>query len=121
MTNVEAANLMRCGATLLESMPTGITARTARHSVFVIPSCLGISCFVIALRVRVLPSALCFVWLICAGSAAAQSPSAKDVSCRIGASAGAWRYRPGVWGLVEVSVINQTKEVAEAQSVLRFV
>jgi hypothetical protein len=38
----------------------------------------------------------------------------------MGAPAGAFRYRPGEWGLVEVYTINQTNEPTEAKAVLRF-
>ncbi len=54
------------------------------------------------------------------GPAAGQPTMSDSVLCRMGAPAGASRYRPGAWSLVEVYAINQTDEPAEAQAVLRF-
>jgi len=47
MTNVETATIRYRDAALTESTKAEITSCGARHSDFVIPSCLGISCFVI--------------------------------------------------------------------------
>lgn len=42
------------------------------------------------------------------------------VRCQFGGTAGARRYRPGEWGLVEFDAFNSTDEMAEVQGVLRF-
>ncbi|MGM0491288.1 MAG: hypothetical protein ACQESR_31565, partial [Planctomycetota bacterium] len=59
------------------------------------------------------------------GISFAQSESTDEpgrgVLCQLGATAGARRYRPGRWGLVEFHAINSTDEMAEVQGVLRFV
>ena len=72
-------------------------------------------------RVSVLPWALLSVQLVGASWVSTPSQAAEDVFCHMGAEAGAERYRPGVWGLVEFEAVNQTSEFVEAQSVLRFV
>lgn len=67
---------------------------------------------------------ICLVYLIslCRPAAIlAQSPTSDEVSCRLGGPAGAHRYRPGVWGLVEFRAWNATDEPAEVQAVLRFI
>jgi len=59
--------------------------------------------------------------LLSGASTVAQEGSAEGVKIRMGSPDGARRYRPGQWGLVEVTAINQTNEWAEAAAVLRFV
>ncbi len=46
--------------------------------------------------------------------------TANGVTCEMGPKVGARRYRPGVWGLVEVFAINRTDQAAETASVLCF-
>ncbi len=50
-----------------------------------------------------------------------ESAVRNEISCTMGALAGARRYRAGVWGLVEFRAVNQTDETADVQVVLRFV
>lgn len=62
------------------------------------------------------------LWLVLFATAPAseQSPPVERASCRMGASAGARRYRPGSWGVVEVYAANTTDEAAELFTVLHF-
>ncbi|MHB8862008.1 MAG: hypothetical protein ACYC6N_06360 [Pirellulaceae bacterium] len=61
----------------------------------------------------------CVLWIL---ASAAVVPDARGgVTCRLGASDGARRYRAGAWGIVEVFAVNSTNEPAEAQSVAWFV
>ncbi len=53
-------------------------------------------------------------------AALAQLASAAGVTSHMGPPVGARRYRPGVWGLVEVLAVNTTDQAAETESVLRF-
>ncbi len=66
-----------------------------------------------------LPPVLWLVLVVTAAALARQAP-ADDTSCRIGASAGARRYRPGSWGMVEVIAANATDQAAELFAVLHF-
>lgn len=50
----------------------------------------------------------------------AQSTSEETIRCQLGATAGARRYRPGKWGLVDFQAVNTTDEESEVQGVLRF-
>ena len=71
-----------------------------------------------------------FRWVFCAAAcslivgagshAQAQLEPIKGVLCRIGASDGIRRYRPGGWGLVEVYAVNRTGDQVETQAVMRF-
>ena len=68
--------------------------------------------------------ALCLAYLLMHFSGApptyGQSSRDNDVVFRMGAPAGARRYRPGTWTVVEVNVINKTGQDAEVESTLRF-
>ena len=55
------------------------------------------------------------------GEVVSQDPPAAGVTCDMGATGGARRYRSGVWGVVEVFADNATDEPAETQSVAWFV
>ncbi len=53
--------------------------------------------------------------------ASAQPAATNEVSCTMGAAAGARRYRAGEWGVVEFRAVNQTDKMADVQAVMRFV
>ncbi len=53
-------------------------------------------------------------------SAADSSTPSNFVGSHIGPMVGARRYRPGVWGLVEMRATNDTDQTVETEAVLRF-
>ncbi len=48
------------------------------------------------------------------------APSTPGVTCQVGASDGARRYRQGTWGVVEVFAVNRTDAFAEAETMAYF-
>lgn len=52
--------------------------------------------------------------------AAPSAPSVPGVTCQVGASDGARRYRQGTWGVVEVFAVNRTDAYAEAETMAYF-